>query len=210
MFESKAYAIQMSFDVPRSEKRVAEKAEECFQHFNRKLKKALNHLSLIYDPFKNLQDIDNKQLVDKRHIFRRYKNQVKKNFEDVVKDAYKVVTLMSEFSSDTKTQELMNSFTDSIEDLQKQVRNFLSIFSNLNNKSFHSELVASIDSVRKKANQVRQLVNDRILEHIDSNILAKDWMASISDKYQYKVDEKLPLVMELFKERQKALDEQEG
>jgi hypothetical protein len=48
-------------------------------------------------------------------------------------------------------------------------------------------------------------VNDRILEHIDTNILAKNWESLVNDKYQEKVKNKTPLVVQLYKERQEAL-----
>lgn len=210
MFEKKAYSVQMSFDIPDSEKRVAEKAEEHFQQLNRKVKKAVDHLLLIYNPFSSLQSVDNDQILDNRRVFRKYRRQVRKNFEDIFKRSFRTVLLMSEFGTDTKTKSLMNSFMSVIDELQKLVAVFLSIFDNLSNSNFAVELVSSIDAIRKKCNQLRQLINDRILQHIDTNILAKDWMSSVSDKYQYKVDEKLPLVVELYKERQEALQSDKG
>jgi hypothetical protein len=58
-------------------------------------------------------------------------------------------------------------------------------------------------------NQLDKLIRDRILEHIDSNILAKNWAKNISNRFEDSepIEERVPLVVQLFKERQKALQE---
>ena len=99
----------------------------------------------------------------------------------------------------------MGSFVASVRELEKQVNILLSIFSNLNNPEFKDQLIQAIDSVKKQASQLKQLVNDRILEHIDTNILAKNWESLVNDKYQDKVKNKTPLVVQLYEERQEAL-----
>ena len=112
---------------------------------------------------------------------------------------------MSEFNTDTSTEEIMKSFVGSIRQLEKYVDIFLSIFSNISESDFRNNLISSIDSIKKQSNQVKQLVNDRVLEHIQSNILAKNWASDFSKHVQEKVDNRVPLVVELFRERQEAL-----
>jgi hypothetical protein len=81
------------------------------------------------------------------------------------------------------------------------------LFSNINSPDFAPGIVPSIDAIRKQVNQIRQLVTDRILDHIDSNILAKNWASEFKDAE--KVQERVPLVVQLFRERQEALRENE-
>ena len=206
MFEKKAYAIQMSFEVPDSERRLAEKASECFESLLRKIKDTSKHLDFIYDPFKSLNNVDNEVLNEHRAAFREYRDEAAKNFNTIFRRGQRCLILMNEFSLDTKTEEMMNSFTDSLDEVKVQVNNFLSIFENLNSKDFSAELIATIDSVKKQLNQLRQLITDRILQHIDTNILAKNWKNNLLKDYQYKVEDKVPLVVELFRERNKALE----
>src|SRR5690606_15643585 len=116
-----------------------------------------------------------------------YRDKSRENFEKVIKTGYSALGLMSEFSTDSTVEELMGSFTSSLKELEKQVNYFLSIFSNLNNPEFKNQLISAIDSVKKQSSQLKQLVNDRILEHIDTNILAKNWESLVNDKFQDKV-----------------------
>lgn len=205
MFESRAYTVQMNLDVPDAEKRIAEKASESFESILSQLKLGIEHLDLIYTPFAKRQKLDSKEIVENRDILRKYRDKTKELFNRIIKDSYQAVSLMGEFSTDSAVEELMGSFVASVKEMEKQVNVLLSIFSNLNNPEFKDQLIKAIDSVKKQSSQLKQLVNDRILEHIDTNILAKNWESLVNDKYQDKVKNKTPLVVQLYEERQEAL-----
>lgn len=202
--EKFAYAIQMSFPVPDVEKRAAEKASEAFNNLLGRLKLVVEHLELVYDPFKKVEQVDNQTLVEYRDVFRKYRDKVENNFEKSFQTAFLAVNLLSEFPNHTQ-DEILKSFMDQVDSLKEQLHVFLSLFDNLNSIDFKNNLLASIDSIKKGVNKTRQIINDRILEYIDTNILAKNWMSDISSKYHKNVKEKVPLVVELFRERQKAL-----
>ena len=195
----------MNLKVPDSEKRVAEKAEEYFEQLLAQLDETSKYLDIIYGPFKNHPNVDMDMIVEYRRTFRQYRDQVKIKFSIITKRAYRAVALMNEFSIDTATEELMDSFTSSIHDLEKYIDTFVSIFSNLNSNEFGTYLLATIDSIKRQMNQIRQFVQDRILEHIDRNILAKNWAKNVSDHVEQPIEERVPLVIQLFRERQKAL-----
>ena len=205
MLEKKAYTVQMTLDIPDAEKRIAEKAEESFEILLGKLKLALEHLNMIYVPFKKYNATDTDEIVENRDVLRRYRDQIKLNYEEILSISYACLSLMSDFSIDSSVEELMNSFTSGIKDLEKQVNYLLSIFSNLNSTEFRDSLLASIEAVKKQSSQLKQLINDRVLEHIGTNILAKNWGSFVDDKLQAKMKNKVPLIVELYRERQKAL-----
>jgi dGTP triphosphohydrolase len=207
MIDKKAYSVQMNFDVPDSEKRVAEKAEEYFEQLLTDITKISEYLDIIYVPFSKYQNIDTDMLVDYRRTFYQYRDQVKAKFTKVMKKSYKSIALMNEFSVDTATEELMDSFIGSVRELEKYVDTFVSIFSNLNSPEFRTYLISTIDSLKKQLNQIRQLITDRILDHIDSNILAKDWAKDLSERFEEPLQERVPIVVQLFRERQKALQD---
>ncbi len=207
MISKKAYSVQMNFNVPESEKKVAEKAEEYFEQLLSRMEDVSNYLDLIYVPFSKHQNLDSEMLVEYRRTFRQYRDQVQRKFKVIMKLAYRTTALMNEFSTDSATEELMNSFIGSVRELEKYVDTFVSIFSNLSSPEFRNHLISTVDSVKKQLNQIRQLVMDRILDHIDSNILAKDWAKDLSDRYDEPLQERVPLVVQLYRERQLALKE---
>jgi hypothetical protein len=196
----------MSFTVPDAEKRIAEKAAESFDDLSSRLKLAMSHLDIMYVPFKKYQEYDAQELQDNRIVLRRYRDQVQANFNDILNRAGNCLSLMGEFGSDTQTADLMNSFQAHVADIRKQVNRFLGLFSNIGSAEFMTAALAGIELIKKEASQLKQLINDRILTHIDTNILAKHWTSNLDNKYQNKVYEKLPMIIQLFQERQKAMN----
>lgn len=210
MVDKTAYSIQMTFDVPDSEKEIAERAEDYFEKLLTKMDDVGEYLDIIYVPFKKYQNADPEMITEYRRTFREYRDVCKKKFKIIVKTAYQGVSLMNEFSTDTATEELMDSFVGSIRELEKYVAIYVGIFANLNSSDFQTHLVSTIDSIKKQLSQIRQLVIDRILDHIDSNILAKDWAKDVLDRFDESKTDRVPLVVELFRERQRVLKDKPG
>ena len=207
MFEKKEYSVQMNFAVPDSEKKIAEKAEECLEQLLSYIENTSIYLDLIYGPFSKYQNVDMKMIMKYRKVFRQYRDHARNKLMGIVKKASECISLMSRFRTDTATEELMDSFGDLVDELEKYIDTFVSIFSNLSNPEFRTHLISTIDSVKKQMNQVRQLVTDRILDHIESNILAKNWESNLSEYTEGPIKEHVPLVIQLFRERQKALQD---
>lgn len=205
MFERNAYGVQMSFDVPDAERRIAEKAKEQFEELSSKLKLAMEHLDYMYIPFKTHNATDSGLLVENQTMFSRFKVRVKRNFDRIRKKAKFCLALMSEFQTDTSTEEMMKSFVANMESVERQVNTFLSLFSNLNSPDFRDNVISTIDAIRKTVSQLRQMINDRILDHVDTNILAKNWISEFTGDAENRIKEKTPLLIELYKERQKAI-----
>ena len=205
MLKSLAYSVQMSSDIPDVERRIAEKAGESFESMISQIKLLLEYLNYIYIPFSKVQTVDEDEVVENRDILRKYRDNVRAKLEALVKTASDSVVLMSEFSTDSSVEELMNSFVVQINEVEKQGNYLLSIFENLNSPEFKNLLIQSIENIKKQGSVLKQLINDRILEHIDTNILAKNWESLVNEKFQDKVKSKVPLVVRLYEERQKAL-----
>lgn len=206
MIKRTAYATQMNFDVPDSEKRIAEKASESFEELIGLLREATEHLNIIYEPFRKQEQLDSQEVLEHRVALRRYRDKIQENFNKVVEKAQKCTVLMSEFATDTHTVEMMNSFISSVDDVKKQLSRFISLFSDVGSADFRNGVVTGTEGLKKQVLQLKELISDRILNHIDTNILAKNWIDNITDEYQNKVYEKTPLIVQLFKERQKAVD----
>lgn len=202
---SYAYAVQMNLDVPDAEKRVAEKASEAFESVMAQLKLTSEKLDLISVPFSKVQRLDSEEVVENRAMLRKYRDEIKNLFDTTFKTAYSAVSLMSEFATDSAVEELMQSFVSALRELEKQDNYFLSIFSNLNSPEFKDTLLLSVDAVKRQGSQLKQLINDRVLEYIDTNILAKNWESLVNDQYKDKLKSKTPLLVQLFKERQNAI-----
>lgn len=201
MIKKIASTIEMSFDIPESEKQEAQAASEEFKKVISVLDLAKQHLNLMYEPFKNAEAISPEDLNEFRGAIHKYKEQIKENFNKVKAVSFLSIMRLNYFGTDTHITELINSFRDSIGDVEKQINILLRILDDLRSNEFKDNFISGIEAVRKACFEVEKLIKERIIDYIDSNILAKDWMANTGT-----IKDRVPYITQLFEERQKALE----
>jgi hypothetical protein len=202
-----ANSIEMSFEIPDAEKEIANDAKIRFEAVLKRTRDSTEHLDIIYEPFKRHEAVSTKSLVSKRGLLNRYKQKVKNNFNDLKTVALLAIRKLDNFATgDTAIQEIINSFVDSVEDVEKLVTKFLDVMGDYESDKFREDVMSTIDAVRTQTGKLEVLVKDRIIEHIDTNILSNNWMSSKRDELKLEIEDKAPFITELFEERQKALD----
>lgn len=202
----KSYAIQMSYDVSDAEKSQAEKALMTFDYALKLLKTSKDHLNIMAIPFKNNPDISTEQIIKYRAALRRFRDRSVENFNNFKITSFKCITLMQMFSSDTQTVKIMKSFISSIDDIEKQVNQFVALFDKLESNSFINDVVNNIEKIQKECEELEETIDERIKSHLQSNILGKTWIDGISSELQMKVEKKTPLLIDLHNERQNQLN----
>lgn len=200
-FIRRAYASLMTYEISDSEKDHAEKAIRWFNYALKKLEACDTHLDLIYTPLKQKDGITPDALFKIRASLRLYRDKVAENFNDFKTAAFKCYVMMQPFTSDTQTEKVLKSFVASIEDIETQVNRFIELFDNLKSEDFIEAIIPAIDHIKKEISELKQIVEDRMKGHIQSNILAKNWVDAVSNELQEKVEKKSPLVMQLVEER---------
>lgn len=206
MIKRIASAIEMSFDIPKNEKEKAQTASDAFEKILASLDVAKNHLDIIYEPFKNAQDLTPEAVKNYRGAIWRFKEQVKKNFNSVKADALKAIIEFNFFAADTHILELINSFRDAVGDLEKQANVLLDILDDWESTDFKNNIVKGVENVNREASNIEKLVKERVQDYIDANILAKNWMTNTGDELNQTIESKVPYITQLFLERQKALN----
>ena len=203
----RGYAIQMSYDVSDSEKTQAESALLHFNAVERLLNKASDHLNIMKTPFKENPEMTPEDVMKARAALRRFRDKVIENFNEFKVEAFKCVHTMQNFSSDTQTVKLMKSFISSVDNVEVLVNEFADIFDDLKSKEFSRNIVTAIESIQKECSALDRIVDERIINHIQTNILSKSWVDSISNNLQMKVEQKTPLILDLFNKRQEQLND---
>ena len=202
----KVYAIQLSYEITNEEKSQAERALQCFKYAKKLLKVAKEHLDIMKTPFTNHPDIDNEQVLKFRAALRRFRDKSVDNFNAFKVAAFKCISSMQMFSSDTQTIKVIKSFISSVEDLEKEVNQFVELFSDLKSKTFVKDVVSSITEIQKECEDIDDIIEERIIFHLQSNILGKNWTDSISKELQLKIEKQTPLMMDIYNQRQKQLN----
>jgi hypothetical protein len=203
----RAYAVQMSYDVSDDEKNQAEKAILSFEHASKLLQLANNHLDIMKTPFKDNPEIDPKEVLKARVAIRRFRDQAVDNFNAFKRQAFQCVNIMHTFESDTQSLKLMKSFISSIDDLENKVNNFVELCNDLEAKSFVADVVKELEAIQDQCKDIEEIMDERIKNHIQSNILAVSWVDSVSSDLQMKIEERTPLIVDLFNQRQDQLND---
>lgn len=203
----KAYSVQMTYDVSDGEKIQAERALLYFEHAMKLLDISSDHLDIMKTPFKNNPEMDPKDVMSARAAIRRFRDKSVENFNEFKNVAFKCVNVMQNFASDTQTVKIMKSFISSIEDLENKVNKFVDLFSTLESKDFVSNVIASIEDIQKECDELNDLIDERIKNHIQTDILATSWVDSVSNDLQMKVEKKTPLILDLYNKRQDQLND---
>lgn len=205
----KRYAIQMSYAVTDEEKEKAEKGLSYYNFLLQVMKQANDHLDLIYIPFKDGDPITTESAFRARAALRRYRDADIEIFNRFKKIAFKCFSIMHEFSSDTQVVKLNKSFVLSIGDIEKQVNRFSDLFSDLKSKTFGTDIIKSIENIKKEVAQLEQIVTDRIMKYIEEDILNRNWVDLVSKELQQKIEEKIPESIRMVQERNKIEEKSE-
>lgn len=203
----KSYSVQMSYDVSDTEKSQAEKALLYFKAAEKYLMQASDYLNIMNTPFKDNPDMTPDDIMKARAVIRRFRDKSIDNFDKFKRISFDCVNLMQTFSTDTQTLKLMKSFITSIDELEVKVNHFADLFNDLQSKDFSKDVVISIEDIQGQCNEVDQIIDERIKNHIQKNILASSWVDSISNDLQMKIEKKTPLIVDLFNKRQDQLND---
>jgi hypothetical protein len=205
----KVYSIQMNYDVSDDEKLQAEKIITHLDHLLKILAFCDEHLQLIYQPFKDNTNVSPEQTFKARAALRRYRDKVADNFNVFKRQAFKCFLAFQPFSVDTQIMKLQKSFVSAIGDLESAVNNFIDIFSDLKSKDFATAVVKGVEGIMKELAQTKQIIEERMRDHVVKNILAKNWTDDVSKEMDKKVEKQIPFSIELVEERNKKLERKE-
>lgn len=205
MFEKLAQSVQMAFNVPSEEKQKASQTIEAFDEVANSLQLAKDYLEKIYTPFQKNQSIDPKLAKEKSFLFQRIKKEVNKKFEISNQYALQALKEFNFFENDPTSSELMKSFQEAMLNVGKQVEIFLRIIDDYSSTDFRDKVITSIDNIKSAISQIENLIKSRIISHINDNIIAESWENKVAPGET--IQSREPLIKQLYKERQQALEE---
>lgn len=203
----KAYSVQMSYEISDLEKSKAERSLLYFNGTLKLLQKASEHLNVMKTPFKDNSDIPPEEIMKARAAARRFRDQAIDNFNTFKRAAFQCVNVMQEFASDTQTIKLMKSFITAVGELEDNVNKFADLFEDLKSKDFAKNVVSSIEGIQHECEDIEEIIDERIKNHIQTDILATSWVDSVGNDLEMKIEQKTPLILDLFNQRQDQLND---
>lgn len=196
----------MRYEITDAEIMRAKQALFYFKKAKNAAMSASKFLNKIKTPFKDNPEPDPEELYKERFFIRKFRDQSIDKFNKFKKIAFKCVFLMQDFSSDTQNVKIMKSFINSVDTLEDKVNKFLLLYDDLKDKDFSKKLVEKINIIQKHIEELCEIIEDRVISHIQKDILSTTWVDSVSKELNINIDKKMPLVVELYRERQKQLN----
>lgn len=203
---SLADSITMSFKVPESEKQIARECLEILSLILNKLSLSNEHLDIIYNPFSKYQSISAEAINKKKGAFNRFKQQVKKNYEEIKTYSAYFVKKISNFDNDSHCSELISAFNDSYKDAENAVEDLLSSLDDLTDQNFRENIIVNIENIKKESAQLEQLIDARIMKYLNEDVLGKNWINDSIEQNKISIEEKEPIINQLSKYRQDILN----
>lgn len=201
-----SYSFQLNYDITSKEKEQAEKALQAFDFALKSLHRANQHLDILYIPYKDHPEISSQELIEYRASLRRFRDKVIENFNNFKLATFKCIQLMQFFSSDAQSVKLTKSIISIVEEIENNINKFSEVFNNLEDKNFVSDIVKLIGDVKKDIEELEEIVDERVKTYLQTDILGKTWVNSVQDKLKINIEDRVPLLVELNQERQKALN----
>lgn len=199
-------AVEKSFDISDGDKQIAEEASLRFEYAIKSLNEATEHLDNIYRPFAKHDRVSTRSIIKGRGVLNRFRQASKDKFEKFKTRVVLAIQKLNYFSNgDADIQELITAFEQGAETVEEKVEAFYEALVDLESENFKDQVIKTIDEIKVEADELDELVNERIIDHIDTNLIGKSWMSETSDRLNIEFAEHLPLVTELFEERKEML-----
>jgi hypothetical protein len=178
-----ASSIELSFDIPDSEKKIAQDAIEYLQGVFSALKVSSEHLDIIYEPFKKYPSVSKESVIENRGVIDRYKEKIKENYNKMKQYALFAIRSLNEFSSDNKILEIIESFKSSIDEIEKSVTTLLEMLGDFESDTYRDNIIKQIEEIKTETDETRDLIKDRVIEHLEVNILAESWLEKAEKEF---------------------------
>ncbi len=211
--------VEMSLSVPEEELKLAKVAVDLLKLLVQRIENFDSYLDNLYNPFKDHQTVSKESVSKYRGALWRYSEEIEKDFgkdEDnakkmadwsIKKIALVCANKLQTFSSDTQIANLLQTFSDDISNVEDNVENLIEAIRNTDSAQFKDSIIKTMESLKKELNELIKIIEERIIDYINTNILAKNWIEDSGEDYNIKPQNREPYVVRLYKERAERLNQ---
>lgn len=200
-----AETIELSINIPDSEKKIAAKIVFRLEKLNKKIDFFNKHLNKLYNPLKKYNKVSKDSVEKYRGIIWNYTKQIKENFEKIRNLAILCLQDLKRFETDPEFNQLISSFTNDFGDVEDQVIYLTNAIINWDASNYKENVILSMDNLKKETAEIRKLIYDRLISHINKNILTKNWIDNGLNRLNVDMENNEPAISRLYKERKDKL-----
>lgn len=177
---------KISFQIPENELKIAAECLEYVKDFSENIvlkvkskDKNKELLDIISEPFGEDVTLTQEQLKKTEKFVKLFAELYKNNIIKIKQGALHILDLMEIFNSGEKVEAILSSLFDIVDNLDKESTSLIAILDDVEDKDFQKNLVNAIKIVKKRSAQLKQLLNERLIEYLRKDILGEDWSTEI-------------------------------
>lgn len=194
--------MQLSYNINKYEKEQAKKIIDLLNSSKSKLSSAKLYLNIMKSSFQGARAMSSEETMKIRVALRRFRDQAIDNFNLFKQEAFNCVSSMKVFANDAQTIKVVRAFINLIDDLEYVVNKFSELFDNLSSTSFSDDCVSYILKIQKYSDSIIELIDERIITHIQKNILSHTWVDVMGSGFNLTNNE--PITVKLFNKYNKG------
>jgi hypothetical protein len=201
MYRTADEVVNLSFKISDEEKKSAKRCIDLFDKAVHHLNELNDYLDKIYNPFKNHNKVSAKSVHRYRGAIKRYSDSIDDKTSYIKKVILLAVGELDMFSSDMKIQDILNALSDDMSDTDEQIfslRETLESWDlavdkepgpdNNDNIDYRQTVISAVELAKKEIAESINLIEDRIITHINDNILSNNWVQNVSNELEVEED----------------------
>jgi HPt (histidine-containing phosphotransfer) domain-containing protein len=196
--------VNFVIGVPESKKNYAIKAVTYLKKLDKKLNYFNDYLDKIYNPFKEYSEVSEESIVDHRGAIHNYCEEIQQLHDELKDLSSTIVYSLKIFEYDSDFLELTKSLTAEFEDISNLINELCDCLVDYESTEYQENVVKTIELLKENIDKIKESINDRLIDHINKNVLKKSWLDDIENKERVE-DE--PLISKLYKERNNQIKE---
>ena len=166
-----AWLTPRSVPFSEEEKQAARLALAKFAEFLRQLWAAQQHSERLMDVLGKAPDAAPEQLFAIRHLIRRFRDEVRRNFAELVPSFSAAIATLDPFAKDTDTAAMRDGLIDAMQQLSEVVEAYMEAFEDFNAPYQIQRLKAMFQKAKQLAQSIESVVEGRLRDHFEKNVL---------------------------------------
>lgn len=168
--------VNFVINVPTAKKDAAKKILFFLKKIDKKLGDLNDYLDKLYNPFKEFSEVSPESIKEHRGVFHDYSEEIENIYLELKDMSATVVYALKIFEYDSEFLELTKSIEGDFGDLSDLIEELRDGLSNYEDVEYQQNVISTIDKIKEKVESFEDSINNRLVEHINKNVLVKTWL----------------------------------
>lgn len=140
---------------------------------------AQQHSERLMDVLNKAPDTPPEQLFSIRHLIRKFRDEVRQHFTQLIPVFSAAITTLNPFAKDTDTAAIRESLIDAMQQLSEVIETYMETFEDFNAPDQIQRLKALFQKVKQLSQSIEAVIKGRLRDHFEKNILRRQRISDL-------------------------------